>query len=558
MNKELIDLLVIIPPARIKNTVYPPYGAMYIASALRQKGYNPKILNIDIERIDNREVIERVRQKDPKYIGFSGIVAPTYKYIKDLSVELKKAFPNKVQILGGGLSSAAYPVLKNTSIDIVVQGEGDITISELLDCLENKGELKNSAGIYYKVGDSCVYTGARGLIRNLDTLPYPAFDLIDLNRYMPDGVEFIHLFSKKIKDKRIYNPKRKKKMITIPTSRGCFSECSFCFRANKGIRVHSMQYVFDFIEYCIKEFDVGFFTFGDECFAPNKKRNWDFIEEYKKRDLNIIFRILGMRVDTVDKEILQAYKEIGCWMIEYGFESGSQKMLNIIDKRTTVEQNRNVAIWTKEAGIYTSPTLVLGMPGENNDTIRESINFLKSLNLDFKQYQWTYALPIPGSHLYEFAKTTGIIENEDEYLSSLTGKFAEAGTFNVNLTDEPDEVVAGWGEKVNKELDNYYLKRKYKNQLIAKFIQLLMKIKLHYRKKDLFILVTQKMKIIFNSIFNNKKETVIPKKPVQRNKKKSINIEEILKDFDASSINREMSVKKINKKLQDREIGFYG
>ena len=75
---------------------------MYIASALRQKGYNPKILNIDIERIENREVIERVRQTDPKYIGFSGIVAPTYKYIKDLSIELKKAFPNKVQILGGG------------------------------------------------------------------------------------------------------------------------------------------------------------------------------------------------------------------------------------------------------------------------------------------------------------------------------------------------------------------------------------------------------------------------------------------------------------------------
>lgn len=552
MNKELIDLLVIVPPARIKNTVYPPYGAMYIASALRQKGYNPKILNIDIERIENREVIERVRQTDPKYIGFSGIVAPTYKYIKDLSIELKKAFPNKVQILGGGLSSAAYPVLKNTSIDIVVQGEGDITISELLDCLENKGELKNIAGIYYKVGDSCVYTGVRGLIRNLDTLPYPAFDLVDLNRYMPDGVEFIHLFTKKIKDKRIYDAKRKKKMITIPTSRGCFSECSFCFRAYKGLRVHSMKYVFDLIEYCIDKFDVGYFTFGDECFAPNKKRNWDFIEEYKRRDLNIIFRILGVRVDTVDKEILQAYKEIGCWMTEYGFESGSQKMLNIIDKRTTVEQNRKVAIWTKEAGIYTSPTLVLGMPGENSNTVQESINFLKSLNLDFKQYQWTYALPIPGSHLYEFAKTAGIIENEDKYLSSLTGKFAEAGVFHVNLTDEPDEVVAGWGKKVNKELDNYYLKRKYKNQLIAKFIQLLMKIKLHYKKGGLFSITLKKIKrrLIIN------KNPIVQKESIRL--KRDIKVEELLKGLDFSSVNREMSVKKINRKLQNREESLQG
>lgn len=558
MNKEQIDLLIIVPPARIKNTVYPPYGAMYIASALRQKGYNPRILNVDVERIDNQEVIERVRQTNPRYIGFSGIVAPSYKYIKELSIELKKSFPEKIQILGGGLSSAADPILKNTSVDIVVQGEGDVTIVELLNCLENKEDLKGVPGIYYNTNSSYAYTGMRNLIRNLDTLPYPAFDLIDINKYMPDGVEFIHLFTTKIKDKRIYDPGRKSRMITIPTSRGCFSECSFCFRANKGIRVHSMKYVFDFIEYCIKEFDVGFFTFGDECFAPNKKRNWDFIEEYKKRNLNIIFRILGMRVDTVDNDILQAYKEIGCWMIEYGFESGSQKMLNIIDKRVTAEQNKQVAIWTKEAGIYTSPTLVLGMPGENNDTVRESINFLKSLNLDFKQYQWTYALPIPGSHLYEFAKKTGLIENEDEYLSSLTGKFAEAGVFHVNLTDEPDEVVAGWGEKVNKELDDYYLKRKYKNQLIAKIVQLFMKIKLHYRKKDLLVLIKQKTKMIFNSIFNINKKTLIPKKPVQMNKKKGINIEEILKDFDSTSLNREMSVKKINQKLQDRRIGFYG
>ena len=525
---------------------------MYIASALRQKGYNTKILNVDVERINNQEVLERVRQANPGYIGFSGIVAPSYKYIKELSIELKKSFPDKIQILGGGLSSATGPILKNTSIDIVVQGEGDITISELLDCLENKGELKNIAGIYYKVGNSCVYTGPRGLIRNLDTLPYPAFDLVDLNRYMPDGVEFIHLFTKKIKDKRIYDPKRKKKMITIPTSRGCFSECSFCFRAYKGLRVHSMKYVFDFIEYCVKEFDVGFFTFGDECFAPNKKRNWDFIEEYKRRNLNIIFRILGMRVDTVDKEILQAYKEIGCWMIEYGFESGSQKMLNIIDKRTTVEQNSKVAIWTKEAGIYTSPTLVLGMPGENSETVQESINFLKSLNLDFKQYQWTYALPIPGSHLYEFAKTTGIIENEDKYLSSLTGKFAEAGVFHVNLTDEPDEVVAGWGEKVNKEIDDHYFMNKYKIHFIAKVMQLLKKIELHYKKGNLLSITLKKIK----------QRLIINKNPIVRKEsirlKRDIKVEELLKGLDFSSVNREMSVKKINRKLQNREESLQG
>lgn len=550
LSKEHIDLLIIIPPAGIKNTVYPPYGAMYIASALRQKGYNPKILNVDTERIANRGVIERIKRLNPKYIGFSGIVAPSYRYIKELSLELREAVPDKIQILGGGLASAADPVMKNTSIDIIVQGEGDITIVELLDCLEKRGNLKEVGGIFYKTGSSYEYTGKRDLIRNLDTLPYPTFDIVDINRYMPDGTEFIRLFTTKIRDKRIDDPNRRRKMITIPTSRGCFNECSFCFRAYRGLRVHSISYVFDFIEYCIEKFNVGFFTFGDECFAPNKARNWEFIEEYKKRNSDIIFRILGMRVDTVDKEILRAYKEIGCWMIEYGFESGSQKMLNVIDKRVSVEQNRQAALWTNEAGIYTSPALVLGMPGETSETIRESIDFVKSLNFDFKQYQWTYALPIPGSHLYDFAKLTGTIEDEDEYLSSLADDVAGAGVFHVNLTDEPDEVVAGWDEKLKSELDNYYLNRKYKNHLMAKFMNLFEKIKLYYMRKKLLFILRAKIGLLISSTRSLKRRIKSSRITVRFKKKGNINFEDFLRGLNYSSPSREIALKKINQRLQ--------
>lgn len=550
MNKLHTDLLIIIPPAGITNTVYPPYGAMYIASALRQKGYNPKILNVDTERITNNEVIERIKKINPTYIGFSGIVAPSYKYIKEISMELRRSFPDKIQILGGGLSSAVDPIFENASIDIIVQGEGDITIVELIDCLENKNDLNSIKGIYYKTGSSYAHTGTRNLIRKLDTLPYPAFDLIDIKRYMPDGVEFIHRFTTKIKDRRIYDPKRRRNMMTIPTSRGCFSECSFCFRAYRGIRVHSMKYVFDFIDYCIEKFNVGFFSLGDECFAPNKKRNWEFIEEYKRRKMDIVFRILGMRVDTVDKEVLKAYKEIGCWMIEYGFESGSQKMLNIIDKRVSIEQNRQVAIWTNEAGIYTSPTLVLGMPGENSETVKESIEFIKSLDFNFKQYQWSYALPIPGSHLYDFCRINKIIEDEDEYLSSLDGEVAGAGVFHVNMTDEPDEVVAGWADRIKKEIDDYYFNRRYKNRLIAKIMSLSEKIRLAYKRGDLLYIVKAKIIFLISSTLKSKQEITVSKVSIRFKKKKDLNnIEALLNGLTYSSVNREMAVKKINQRL---------
>ena len=549
LHKTNTDLLIIIPPSREKHTVYPPYGAMYVSSALRQKGYVPIILNVDVERIRNHEVIERIRHINPKYIGFSGIVATSYRYIKELSNEIKRSFPDKKQILGGGLSSAVEPILKNTAIDIVVLGEGEITIVELINCLENGGDLNSVVGIAFKTGASHEYTSRRETIKDLDSLPYPAFDLVDMGKYLPEGVGFIHGFTTKV-DKRIYDAKRKNRMITIPTNRGCIGICSFCFRANRGIRSHSMKYVFDFIEYCIEKFDVGFFTFGDECFAPNRKRNWDFIEEYKKRKLDIIFRILGMRVDTVDEDILNAYSEIGCWMIEYGFEAGNQKMLNIIDKRVTVEQNRQVAMWTKAAGIYTSPTLVLGMPGETNETIRESIEFLKSLNFDFKQYQMTYALPIPGSPLYEFSKITGAIKEEDEYLSSLDGEDrGVAGNFLVNLTDESDEVVARWSKTIKDEMDKHYLLRKYKINLLVKMILPLQKVYLNYKKNMLWVVLKSKVKKLLGFGRKHIRKDNTGSVYVRFKKPADINIEKLIKDFDYSRLSRDMSLKKINEKL---------
>ena len=538
------DLLIIIPPLGAKNTAYPPYGSMYIASALREKGYVPHILNVDVERIRNAEVIKRIKDINPRYIGFSGIIATSYKYIKNLSHELKRAFPGKTQILGGGLSSAAEPVLKNTSIDVVVCGEGDITIVELMDCLKEKGDLSRIRGICYKKCNSCMYTDKRPLILRLDTLPYPAFDLIDMTKYLPDGVDFIKNCSTKIDDEKIFDIKRKRKTITIPTSRGCFNECSFCFRAYSGLRVNSIKYVFDFIEYCIEKFDVGYCTLGDECFAPNIKRNLEFIEEYKRRKLDIIFRILGMRVDTVDPEILRGYKEIGCWMIEYGFESGSQKMLNIINKQVSVEQNRNAALWTHDAGIYTSPAFVLGMPGETNETIDETIGFLKSLNFDFKQYQWKYAIPIPGSELYRFAKIAGVIKDEDKYLLSLTGD-AGSGDFNINLTDQPDEIVAGWSDRLRASLDTDYLdKSKVNNRFIAKLTNLLLLLELNYRRKTLFLRLGKKVQNLLRSIFNKNKKASFKEK--ESSLQKRINIENIIKDLNYKSVNREMSLKKIS------------
>jgi radical SAM superfamily enzyme YgiQ (UPF0313 family) len=227
-------------------------------------------------------------------------------------------------------------------------------------------------------------------------------------------------------------------------------------------------------------------------------------------------------------------------MIEYGFESGSQKMLNVINKKVTVKENRDAAIWTDEAGIFTSPALVLAMPGETDETIGETIDFLKSLNLHYKQYQWKYALPIPGAALYEFAKISGAIKDEDEYLSSLTDEVENASVFHVNLTDEPDDVVAGWDRRLKKEMDDYYFKRRYKSKLAAKAARLLNSLELHFRRRTLFRALARK--------FIQSKSGAIKPSPRFR-KDTNINVESLLTRMDNSMPNREASLKTINARL---------
>jgi len=545
---ERADFAIIVPPAGVSNTVYPPYGAMYIASAARKAGLEVRIINVDTDRISNAEVIERLKALRPGFIGISGIVAPSYKYIKGLSADIKAAMPESIQILGGGLSSAAETVLNNMPVDYVVAGEGDRAITELIGRLRDGKVPSDVTGLYYREGGKCVFTGARRLIANIDELPYPAFDLVDMSRYMPDGKEFIGYFIQDIKDRRITDPGRKGGMVTIPTGRGCFGKCSFCFRAYPGLRTHSMKYVFDLIEYCAEKFGTSYFSFGDECFAPNKEHNRKFIEEYKKRKFDLVFRILGMRVDTVDRDILHAYKDIGCWMIEYGFEAGNQRMLNIIDKRVTVEQNRQVALWTKEAGIYTSPTIVLAMPGETDRTVNESIGFLKSLNLGYKQYQWSYALPIPGAPLYDFAKLSGAIRDEDEYLASLDGRVAGAGVFHVNLTDEPDSTVAGWADRIKEEVDADYFRKVYRFGAIAAIARLLKKIRLHLRRKDLKDVIKGKLKSIWREHSGGQAAAPVAA-PARFRKRSDIVFEDLIKGMDDTVINRDMALKNINTRI---------
>ena len=443
-------------------STYAPYGAMYIATALQEEGHEVRIENGDIDKFDTAELLRRIKEFAPDVIGFSATVSTSYKYVKETSKRIRRQLPQVKIVVGGGLAAAAEVVLKHTETDIVVIGEGDVTIKELTRKLACKEPYHDVAGICFRGHEGIVRTPPRTPIRNLDVLKYPAFDLVDIDKYLIDIRRYIKGFLHyKNYDQRLFQPHRSKRMLRIPLSRGCINSCSFCYRPVRGIRYFSFQYIFDYIEYLMGKFNINVFSFGDECFAANKAWGWKFLEELRRRKLDIMFQILGTKVETVDYELLRTFKDAGCFIIEYGFESGSQKMLDIMEKRVTVRQNLEAARWTKQADLFTMPAFVFGMPGETTETVRDTIEFLKAIDYGSEWYQYTYTFAVPGTPLYEYAKATGLISDEDKYLESIylstPNNFLDLPHF-INFTAEPLEVVQSWPALVHGALLRHYSK----------------------------------------------------------------------------------------------------
>ncbi len=357
--------------------------------------------------------------------------------------------------------------------------------------------------------------------------------------------------------------------MVVHTAMGCTHRCTFCQRHMKGIRLNSLEYLFDYIEFLMNGYNVGFFSLGAELFLPSKKYYWDFIEGMKERNLDILFYVCGARVNTVDKDILQSLKEIGCWMIEYGFESGSQKVLDIMEKGTRVEQNIQVARWTKEADLFTVPAIILGMPGETTETVRESIDFLKKIDIGWHQFSINYPLALPGSALYDYARLKGYITNEDEYLESVSDTNAsmlvrrnEKRDCFINYTDQPDEVVKSWRNLLTTEMESYYIKNEMKGYYALKFFRVFI---LYYLRKIPGILQREGfiggLRYLFEKLMGRLRVTLKNQNMKIEKKGDKTNLIPVRKEQDRNGrvITRSVSLRKIIKAMAaERQVDVTG
>ena len=403
----------------------PPLGLLYIAGYLEKYAkHNITVIDSQVEKLDYSSLESRVRSIRPDIVGITAMTMTMIDVIK--TVDIVKSLDSNIKVILGGPHVHLFPeeTIDLKGVDYLVLGEGEVTFKELLDSVNDKSRLRDIPGLVFKDNGKIINTGVRPLIKNIDEVPFPA-------RHMVSYKKYTSLLSKG------------NIVTTIFTSRGCPYKCTFCDRPHLGkmFRARSPENVVQELEECVK-MGIDNFLFYDDTFSVNKKRVIDICKEIIKRKLSIDWDI-RTRVDNVNEEMLRLMKKAGCNGIHYGIETGSEKILKVLDKGITIEQANRIFELTRKYRIPTLAYFMIGNPTETIDDINTTFKVMKMLKPDYVHL--TILTPFPGTKIYFDGLKSGIIKKD------YWREFAK--------NPSPDFVPPHWDEIFNKnELKDLLIK----------------------------------------------------------------------------------------------------
>ncbi|MCS7114294.1 MAG: radical SAM protein [Nitrososphaerota archaeon] len=369
-----------------------PLSLGYLGAVCERNGHEVTVIDCQGERLSFEDFRRRLAHTDADVVGITSATL-TYKSALKIADISKEILPECTTVLGGCHATFwdVNALNECPSLDVIVRKEGEITFLELLHKLEKREPLKDVKGITFRNGDKVVKNEDRPYIENLDDLPFPAHHLLNLNAYRKMG----------------------KLIIPLMTSRGCVYWCDFCTAVRmfgRKYRMRSPKNVVDELEYFHKKYNVEQFTFYDDTFTVDTKRVEEICDEMKRRKLDLQWDC-ETRVDMVNRPLLQKMKEAGCIAIWFGVESGSQMIIDKMHKKIKIEQTRKAFEMAHEVGLMTVASVILGFPGETEETAWETVNLVKSL--DPNDVGFYIATPYPGTPLYETVKEKGWLKTED-------------------------------------------------------------------------------------------------------------------------------------------------
>jgi radical SAM superfamily enzyme YgiQ (UPF0313 family) len=374
-----------------------PNGLCWLAAVTREKGYNTSILDAHVLKFSNRKAASIILRKNPKYLGISADTINIF-HAADLARRVKIGNPDIKIILGGPHLVAAPEETMNRfyAFDIGVLGEGELTIIELLKRLENGEGLETVKGLIYRSGDKLETTEKREFIKDLDTLPLPAWDLLpDMRKFYQPPLHGMH---------------RGRSTLLI-TSRGCPNQCTFCDRAVFGnyCRAHSADYVMKMIHELYYKYGIRHLRINDDNFLMFKDRLKAICEKILNEGLKITWSCFA-RVDSVNPEMLRMIKRAGCWQVSFGIESGEQRILDEEKKGISLAKIAEAVKMARIAKLKVVGFNIVGHPLETEKSIQKTIDFNKKIKVD--DFYLQFMTPFPGTELYDNIEKYGEFDKD--------------------------------------------------------------------------------------------------------------------------------------------------
>lgn len=401
-------VLLINPPVKTRMTgiifsdMCEPLGLLYIAAVLEKNGIKVGVIDGIGERLWHEDLDAKIAEFRPDVVGVANMMAETYQDVADTVRIAKRAAPKAKIIIGGhNASFVADKIIENLpEVDYVVVGEGEYTFLELVHAFENGADASKVKGLTLRKDGKAVFTGAREMIQNLDELPFPAKHL--LSPKAKYGTFHVAMFNVAFKN-----------LSGMVTTRGCPFGCTFCSCTNfsgRMMRTRSPENVVAEMEYLVQKRGADQIFIVDDNFTGIPKRVMEICRLIKERGIDVNWFCEG-RVDTASKEMYKAMSDAGCWLIFLGLESGSQKVLDYYEKKTTVEKGWRAITLAQNAGIDVVGSFVVGAPNETEEDYLKTLNFIKHADIDAISISSLKVLP--GAELWRRFEESGAIKPDD-------------------------------------------------------------------------------------------------------------------------------------------------
>jgi radical SAM superfamily enzyme YgiQ (UPF0313 family) len=423
-----------------------PQGLAYVAAILLKNGHEVEIYSQDVHHYPEEHLTGKLDKDKFDVIGVS-VVGGYYQYRKllKISAAINKAKNRPFFIIGGhGPSPEPEFFLKKTKADAAVIGEGEITVIELLDALANRKSLSGIKGIAFRSGDEVQVNERRDPIKDIDTIPFPAYRLFPISYY--------RLF-------RMPHVNNSDFVMTVLSSRGCTFQCNFCYRMDKGFRARRNECIVDEISLLKRDFGITYITFGDELLMSSIERTISLCEAFLKAKLNIRWDCNG-RLNYAKPEVLKIMKKSGCTFINYGIESMDDLVLKNMKKGLTAELIVKGIEATSKSGISQGFNIIFGNIGENKETLDKGVEFLLKYDNGAQLRTIRPVTPYPGSPLYYHAIKKGLLRDCEDFYEN---KHVNSDLLAVNFTDMTDDEYYEALYEANKRLlENYCHNREHK------------------------------------------------------------------------------------------------